>query len=146
MKTEHPTRDELLAMAYVDDQLADAERRAFQARLATEPELAREVAELQGLAVFARRAAPPEPIDVAWQHIDEDPLQKGAVSMGWLLAIAGLCGLSLLLAIALWQARISPWFKISSTALTVGLALLFVAVLRRRIESRAFDPYTSVKR
>ena len=36
----HPSRDELLAMAYVDDELDPAERARFEARLADEPRLA----------------------------------------------------------------------------------------------------------
>jgi anti-sigma factor RsiW len=146
MSTKHPSRDELFAMAYVDDELAPDDRRAFEARLAKEPALAAEVAALKRLELFARTAAPPEPIDLAWQAIDEDPLQKGTVSAGWLFAVAGLFGMSVMLAIALWNARLAPVTKLSIVAVVLGTFLLFVSVLRRRMRSLAFDPYTSVKR
>lgn len=146
MTDKHPSRDELFAMAYVDDQLAADDRRAFEARLAKEPALAQEVAELQRLDLIARTAAPPEPIDLRWQAIDEDPLQQGTVSAGWLFATAGLLGMCVVLTFTLWNARIHLAAKVSVTALCVGTLLVFLAVLRRRIASRAFDPYTSVKR
>ena len=51
----HPTRDELLVMAYVDDELAAEARSDFQARLANEPELVRQVAVYQKLEGLARQ-------------------------------------------------------------------------------------------
>ena len=146
MSVKHPTRDELLAMAYVDDQLAAEDRRAFQARLSNEPALALEVAALQRLEVFARTAAPPEPIDIAWQAIDDDPMQRGTVSAGWLFVVASLLGMSVFAAITLWTLDIRLGYKACVTALAVGVLLLFVSVLRRRLASRPFDPYTAVKR
>ena len=146
MTDKHPSRDELFAMAYVDDQLAPEDRRTFETRLAKEPALAQEVADLQRLDLIARTAAPPEPIDLRWQAIDEDPLQQGTVSTGWLFATAGLLGMCVVLTLTLWSARIHLAAKLSFTALCIGALLVFLAVLRRRLASRAFDPYTSVKR
>ena len=59
-----PTTDELKAMAYADGELTDADRTEFEARLATEPALARQVSEYRALEIIARQMAPPEPMAI----------------------------------------------------------------------------------
>ena len=50
-----PTRGQLLAMAYVDGELAESAHQEFEDRLRREPALMREVAELKRLVLlFAR--------------------------------------------------------------------------------------------
>ena len=62
---QHPSRDELLAMAYVDDQLDPAAKAEFEGRLSREEALREEVTSLRRLDLIARTAAPPENIDIA---------------------------------------------------------------------------------
>ncbi|MDF1798027.1 MAG: hypothetical protein P1V81_02535 [Planctomycetota bacterium] len=144
--TAHPTRDELLCMAFVDDQLDDESRREFALRLAAEPELAREVTALQRLDLMARTAAPPEPIELAWQRIEAEPLQSAGVTLGWVATVAGAIGLLAIALVGFWDARIDLWQKLVVSLFLGGLTLVFLTVARRRWRSRPFDPYTAVKR
>lgn len=146
MTDPHPSRDELLAMAFVDDQLDHEARAAFSQRMKDEPELAREVAALKRLDLFARHAAPPEPIDLAWETIDRSPSQRAALGLGWLLLFAGLLGILAVLVLDLVHSGLPWWQKASLAGVFGGLFLVFVAILRRRVQSRALDPYTAVKR
>lgn len=146
MNAPHPSRDELLAMAFVDNQLDDSARVAFQARLTEEPELAREVAALARIELIAQSSAPPEPIDLAWQNIDTSPSQRAALGFGWLLLFAGVLGLVAIALISLFTGLLPFWQKACFGALLVGISLIFLAILRRRILSRPFDPYSAVKR
>ena len=56
-----PTRIQILTMAYVDGELSEAERLAFQSRLDRDPRLGREVAELRTLNRLLREAQPSGP-------------------------------------------------------------------------------------
>ena len=143
---DHPTRDELLCMAYVDDQLDAEARREFESRLALEPELAREVTGLRRLELFARTSAPPEPAELEWRRLESEPLQRSVVALGWVATVAGALGLCVALLMALWSAGMEPWQKLALSMLIGGLTLVFLAVARRRWRSRPYDPYTAVQR
>ena len=144
--TEHPSRDELLVMAYVDDELVPEQRELFEQRLADEPQLLRQVAVYQKLAVLARQALPPEPTDIEWQRITAAPLHKAGIGLGWSLLIAGLGGVLVLGFIAICQADLSTPVKIVTLAPWFGFGLLLIIRLRDRAHLYPLDPYTDVKR
>lgn len=146
MKPPEPTRDELLAMAFVDDQLAPEDRVVFEKRLGEELPLAREVAALRRLDLFAKSAARTEPVDLAWQEIDSAPSQRTVLGLGWILIFAGALGLLGIVLFGILDSEIPAWQKVSLLAVFGGLGLVFLAILKRRIQSRPFDPYTAVKR
>ena len=143
---DHPTRDELLCMAYVDDELDVEARREFETRLAVEPDLAREVTGLRRLELFARTAAPPEPAELEWRRLEAEPLQRSIVTLGWVATVVGALGLCGVLVAVVWSARMEPWQKLALSLFLGGLTLIFLAVARRRWRSRPFDPYTAVQR
>jgi anti-sigma factor RsiW len=141
-----PTGDELLAMAYADGELAGDARRDFEARLAREPGLRREVAELRALDLLARQLAPPEPAELEWSRLESGFAQRtgnriglGLLGVGALLVVAGFlcwtCGRPLPM---LLQA--------GGLCLVHGLVLLFALALRARLKLSPHDPYTKVKR
>ena len=68
-----PSRDELLAMAYVDGELAPDAAAEFEGRLADEAHLGLHVAEFKKLELMARQLAPPEPADHEWLRLGRDP-------------------------------------------------------------------------
>jgi len=141
-----PTRDQLLAMAYADGELADDARAAFEARLGQEPALAREVAALKRLEVLARRAAPPEPIDFAWRALEGDLAYAQGKRLGtFLLGLAVVLGFAGGLA-ALLVAPLPLWVEACALLVLVGLALLFLSALRGRLKTLPYDPYTDVQR
>ncbi len=144
---EHPTRDELLAMAYVDDELAADVRTDFAQRFDGEPQLARMVVEYQKLELLARDASPAEPMDSEWKRLEEDAVQRSTGTLGWLLLV--LSGLG----IVIWgvvQLALSPELdtlpKVLLMCLLAGLFLIFLLILRARLRTMPFDPYTDVKR
>ncbi len=142
----HPTRDELLVMAYVDDELADEQRNVFQTRLADEPELARQVAVYRKLEVLARQMAPLEPRDHEWQRLREEPEQRHGRPVAWTLVLAGALGLVLWIAIFVLGSDLDPWAKVCLCALGLGVTLLVFLRWRRRLRLAPFDPYTEVRR
>ena len=146
MSGREPTRDELLAMAYVDGELATTARAEFEGRLAREPSLRREVSELKELELLARAAAPREPMDHEWDALARAPLQRGALGLGWILLALGLLGLS---GFGLWQLARSDaplGLKLLLAALLAGGALLLGAALRARLRTMHLDPYRKVQR
>ena len=145
-EAREPSRDELLAMAYVDGELAAADNDTFEKRLATEPALAREVAELQKLGVLARQFAPPEPKDHEWQRLENEVLHSTGWTLGWILTAIGVSGLGVCGAVGILVSDMNPMVKFFLTVTSLGLVSLFLLVLRARLRTLPLDPYTEVKR
>lgn len=141
-----PTRDELLAMAYVDGELSAEGRAELESRLDQSPELRREVSALKELELLARAAAPKEPMDHEWAALAQDPVQRAALGLGWILLGLGFLGLS---AFGLWQlfrSEAPPALKLLFSALLLGGVLLLGATLRARLRTLPLDPYRKVRR
>jgi anti-sigma factor RsiW len=141
-----PTKDELLAMAYVDGELSGAERAAFDERLAREPLLAREVAELRSLELLSRHAAPPEPADHEWSRLARSPLSRTLGPLSWALIAIGTLGLGIWSIVRLARAELSLVPKVLALALVAGVVLRLLLALRQRARTLPYDPYTRVKR
>lgn len=145
MSEREPTRDELLAMAYVDGELGSEERTAFEARLADEPELLREVADLDRLNVLARQMTPREPKDIAWQRLGN--LHGHGTEMGMFASIVGTLGILLWAMFHLFtSSEIDLFAKACLGLLLGGLGLMFILMLRARLRTLPYDPYTDVER
>jgi anti-sigma factor RsiW len=144
--TREPTRDELLAMAYVDGELAAEASAEFERRLALEPELRREVSALRKLEVLARSAAPREPQDHEWEALARDPVQRGTLVAGWLLLGIGSLGLGGYLLYLLFASGLPLVAKVFLGALLLGVAALLMAAIRARLRTLPHDPYTGVQR
>ena len=141
-----PSRDELLAMAYVDGELAEDARRDFELRLTAEAPLALEVAELRQLTVLARQVAPPEPMDSEWDRLEKEWLHAGGQSLSLLLIAAGVVGLAGWGAYLAATASFTLVPRVLLVSLLLGLAGLFLVSLRARLRTLPYDPYTKVKR
>lgn len=142
----HPTRDDLLVMAYVDDELAADQRKLLQSRLAKEPELARQVAVYQKLAVLAQQVAPPEPMDLEWERIRKSPAHRSGLSLGWLLLTGGVLGLLAWGCYSVLVSDLSMPAKLFFAAAGSGFGVLLLIRLRDRLRLIPFDPYTEVQR
>jgi anti-sigma factor RsiW len=142
-----PSADELEAMAYVDGELDPGAARRFEERMAAEPALAREVSELRALEIVARKMAPPEPMDHEWARLGRDPVQRASAGLGFALILIGTLGFALW---ACWQIATSsmesPWVKLFLLATVAGLSLTFLTVLRGRLRTLPYDPYTHIER
>lgn len=141
-----PSRDELLAMAYADGELDSEARAEIEQRMATEPALAREVAQLQGLEVLARRMAPAEPKDHEWERLRSELLHSTGTTLAWILTVVGALGLALLGLVGLLSSDLAPILKLCLGVLVGGLALLLALTLRARLRTLPYDPYTKVER
>ncbi|MCC6408212.1 MAG: hypothetical protein IT453_13700 [Planctomycetes bacterium] len=141
-----PSADELLAMAYADGELGAAARRDFEARLANEPALVREVAEHLRLDVLARSAAGPEPADFEWKRLSQDTLQRGGLGLGWTLLLVGALAL---LAWTGWTVAVSDLdlaAKLALAAVGLGVVLVGGFTLRARLATLHLDPYRDIER
>lgn len=141
-----PSRDQLLAMAYVDGELTPAARSEFERRLGQEPALRREVSHFQELELLARAASPREPMDHEWAALERDPLQRGALGLGWLLLAVGALGLVGFGLLQLFRSQEPLPEKLLVAALTLGGGLLLGATLRARLRTLPLDPYRKIQR
>ena len=142
----HPTRDELLAMAYADGELTPDAHAEFRERLAKEPALAKMVSDHQRLALVARHLAPPEPMDYEWQRIAEEGHSRAWAGFAWALTFVGGLGLAGWAVLELYQSDLDPTAKALSGAFLLGVILLFLYTLRNRLRTLPYDPYTEVQR
>ena len=141
-----PTRDQLLAMAWADGELAGEERAAFERRLASEEALRREVALHQELAVLARAAAPREPADYEWTQLSREPAHKGALLLGWLLIGLSAAGGFVFALWKLFSADLPLVLVLVIASLLGGIGLLFFVTLRAHLRTLPYDPYRKVER
>ena len=141
-----PTRDELLAMAYVDDELDEAARATFETRLRDEPALAREVTQLQRLGVLARSAAPPEPMDHEWARIRRGLPHRLGSPLAWIAILLGALGGTGWVLVEIARSDMETLPKILLFLGVAGFVLLFVLTLRARLRTLPYDPYTEIQR
>ncbi len=123
---------------YVDGELSDEERQAFEAALAQDPELRAELEEFKRLqevtGVMQYADLPDEVWDNYWQSI----YRKTERGFGWILlslgAIILLCfGLYEVMRELYVDSQIPLWVKIGVTAGGVGFIILLVSYIRERL-------------
>ncbi|MFT5049365.1 MAG: anti-sigma factor RsiW [Chlamydiales bacterium] len=141
-----PTPDELLAMTYADGELDEASCGEFEARLAAEPALAKEVAGHLSLAVMARKMAPPEPMDHEWKRLELDPMQRAGIRLGWLLLTLGAIGLAGWSIVEVSQSDMELAPRSLVLSLIAGSIVLLLTTLRARLRTLPYDRYTGVER
>ncbi len=141
-------RRELLA-GYVDGELSDNERQAFEAQLAQDPELRAELAEfrkLQEVTGMVRYADLP---DEVWENYWHSIYRKMERGIGWIFlsigAILLLCFGTYELFSELYVNPDAPlWLKVGVTAGAVGLIFLLVSYGRERLFAYNRDRYKEV--
>ncbi|HIG12704.1 MAG: hypothetical protein ABGY71_13680 [bacterium] len=142
----HPSRDDLLVMAYVDGELAAEDREPFEERLASEEHLAREVAGYRRLAAVTRQCAPPEPGDHEWNRLQGDSTRRLLLWLGWALAVAGGVGFCAWTAFEVYRSDMALGGKLALGAVCSGLLLLLLIKWRDSRRLSPFDSYTDVQR
>lgn len=144
--TQEPTSDQLLAMAYVDHELGESERTRFEARMAQEPQLAREVMELKRLVLISRTATPAEPIAHEWARLARSPLHRSLRAAATSLLLCGALAALIFGAYQLWISQWNLGLRVAGLLVGAGLILSLWAAWRARRRTQAYDPYRSIQR
>ncbi len=147
--TCHDFKD--LMMGYLDNELSDEARRRFEDHVAGCPECASELKEFKRLKTITDEVTLGEPEDRLWQDYWNGIYNRIERGVGWIIfSIAAIVltiygGFRAIEAI-IKDPNIEFLFKLGLLALLVGLAILFVSVLRERIYFWKRDRYKDVRR
>jgi predicted anti-sigma-YlaC factor YlaD len=140
-----------LMMAYLDNELDEQQKRVFEQHIASCRDCAREMEEFRRLKKMTDDVAFVEPEDRLWQQYWGGVYNRIERGIGWV--IFSLAGILLIIyggftAIekVIEDTSVSVLLKVGLLALLVGLAILFVSVLRERIYFRGKDRYRDVRR
>jgi len=140
-----------LMMAYLDNEIGDEQRRAFREHLASCPRCAAELKEFEKLKRLTDGMTLLEPEDRIWEQYWGNVYNRVERGLAWivfsvaaiLLTIYG--GFKLIEKIITDQA-VGVLLKVALLALIIGLAILFVSVLRERLYFWKKDRYRDVRR
>lgn len=140
-----------LMMAYLDEELNEEQRRAFEEHLASCPDCTKDLAEFRQLKQMTDGVAFVEPEERVWHEYWDHVYNRVERGTGWVLfsvaAIALLLyGGFLLIETIIEDPAVSVLLKAGLLALLGGLVVLFVSVLRERIFFWSRDRYKDVRR
>jgi len=147
--TCHDYKD--LLMGYLDNELSEEQRNRFEEHLAGCPECAGELKEFQKLKAITDEVTLVEPEDRIWQDYWNGVYNRIERSIGWLIfsvaaILLAIYGGFKLIEEIITDATTGMLLKLGLLALIVGLAILFVSVLRERIYFWSKDRYRNVRR
>ena len=138
-------------MAYLDNELNDKQKRAFEAHLASCPKCTQELAEFKTLKQITDGVKLVEPEERLWQQYWGGVYNRIERGIGWVVfSVAGILlliyGGFTAIENVITDPGVSALLKVSLLALLVGLAILFVSVVRERIFFWSKDRYKDVRR
>lgn len=140
-----------LIMGYLDNELEDEQRRAFEEHLASCPQCQGEVEDFRRIIQVTDEVTLAEPEDRVWQQYWSSIYNRIERGVGWiLLSVAAI----LLLIYGGFKAieeiikdpTMGVIFKAGLLILIAALAVLFVSVLRERLYFWKKDRYKDVRR
>jgi predicted anti-sigma-YlaC factor YlaD len=140
-----------LMMAYLDNELDERQKGVFEQHLASCRDCAREMEEFKRLKQMTDNVTFVEPEDRLWQRYWGGVYNRIERRIGWVVfSLAAI----LLVTYGGFEAiekviedpGVSLLLKVGLLALLVGLAILFVSVLRERIYFWSKDRYRDVRR
>lgn len=139
---------ELLA-GYVDGELSDDERRAFEIELARDPKLAAELEEFRKLKEVTGMVRYADLPDEVWENYWQSLYRKLERGIGWILLSFGVI---VLLGFGLYEGLsglyldpdIPLWLKVGITAVGGGVIFLLVSYIRERLFTYKRDRYKEV--
>jgi predicted anti-sigma-YlaC factor YlaD len=147
--TCHDYKD--LMMGYLDNELSEEQKKRFEEHLAGCPECAGELKEFQKLKAITDEVTLVEPEDQVWQDYWTGIYNRIERDVGWIIFSVSAILLSIyggfkLIEEIITDATTGMLLKIGLIALIVGLAILFVSVLRERIYFWSKDRYRNIRR
>jgi len=140
-----------LMMAYLDNEIDDEQKRAFEEHLASCTQCTQELKEFEKLKQLTDGVTLAEPEDRIWQQYWGNVYNRVERSMGWILfSVAAILltiygGFKLIEEIIKDQ-TVGMLLKVALLVLIAGLAILFVSVLRERFYFWKKDRYRDVRR
>ncbi|MBA7676783.1 hypothetical protein ES703_85028 [subsurface metagenome] len=147
--TCHDYKD--LMMGYLDNELSDEQRRQFEEHLAGCSECKDELKEFRKLKAITDEVTLVEPEDRIWQDYWDGIYNRIERSVGWIVFSVAAILLTIyggfkLIEELIKDATIGMLLKVGLLALIVGLAILFVSVLREKLYFWQRDRYKDVRR
>ncbi len=135
---------QILISGSLDGELTGEQQDALEAHLDGCPGCRGDYEVLKRLAVGTIRAlAPPEPRPEAWDGFLDNVYNRLERRTGWGVLLAGL---ALLCVYGMVMFIIEPWasalIKVLVGAPVVGVAILFISVLRQRLQAARNDRYS----
>lgn len=140
-----------LMMAYLDNELDEQQKKAFKQHIATCSKCSQELKEFEKLKQLTDSMIFVEPEDRIWQQYWGSVYNRIERNIGWIIfSLAGILlaiygGFKLIEEIIKDQ-TVGLILKVGLLALIVGLAILFVSVLRERVYFWSKDRYKDVRR
>ncbi len=140
-----------LLMGYLDDELDDEQKNSVKQHLASCPQCTAELEEFRKLKQITDQVTLTEPEDRIWQQYWSGIYNRTERSIGWI--IFSISAILLLIyggfkfiEELVKDPTVDIILKAGLIALIIGLAILFVSVLRERIYFRKKDRYKDVRR
>jgi len=138
-----------LLAGYVDGELTDEERQAFERELQRDPQLRAELQEFRKLKEVTSMVRYADLPDEVWESYWQSLYRKLERGIGWILLSIGSI---ILLCFGLYQGlhelylepAVSLWVKIGVTALGGGIIFLLVSFVRERLFAYKRDRYKEV--
>lgn len=134
---------EVLLSGYLDGELDDVQRARFEMLVDELPSRRQEVESMRKLmvgttALFAE-ARPPEEV---WDTFLDDVYNRAERRFGWIVLVLGAAALSIF---GMYHFVTEPWgsalLKTLVATPCIGLAILFVSILRNRLHTLRTDRY-----
>lgn len=140
-----------LMMAYLDHELDDQQKRAFEEHLASCAACAKEMEEFKKLKQLTDDVTLVEPEDRIWQQYWNGIYNRIERGFGWILfSLAAILliiyGGFKFIEELIKDQTVGMLLKVGLLALIAGLAILFVSVLRERVYFWRRDRYKDVRR
>lgn len=140
-----------LMMGCLDNELSDEQKRQFEEHLAGCSECTDELKEFRKLKAITDEVTLVEPEDRIWQDYWDGVYNRIERNVGWIVFSVAAILLTIYAGFKLIEDMIKDpdietILKVGLLALIVGLAILFVSVLRERLYFRQRDRYKDVRR
>ena len=140
-----------LMMGYLDEELSTEQIRRFEEHLTTCKQCSSQLQEFRQLKAITDQMTLVEPEDRLWQQYWDGIYNRVERGIGWIIFSVAAILLTIYGGFKAIEALITDptvglLLKIAMLALLVGLAILFVSVLRERIFFWSKDRYRNVRR
>jgi len=140
-----------LMMGYLDEELSAEQIRRFEEHLATCKQCSSQLQEFRQLKAITDQMTLIEPEDRLWQQYWDGIYNRVERGIGWIIFSVAAILLTIYggfkaIEDLITDPTVGLLLKIAMLALLVGLAILFVSVLRERIFFWTKDRYKDVRR